>query len=181
MSTGYVSAFHLTPSGSPFQLCETYCTLSKIGKKNEQTAPVVLHTDQGTVYSSRAYQIAHAGYTIVRSMSRTGTPTDNPIIEALNGWIKEELYLDFNLKNTDDLRGTLDRFVDYFNRNRLAAALNYKALFNLSSNRASHNCFSSVYFPLTGSLIRRLFYYWDVPLPDTFLWDTLRLRARKIR
>ena len=28
-------------------------------------------------------------------MSRAGTPTDNPIIESLNGWIKEELFLDF--------------------------------------------------------------------------------------
>jgi putative transposase len=87
----------------------------KIGKKNEQTAQVVLHTDQGSIYSSRAYQLAHADYTIIRSMSRVGTPTDNPIIEALNGWIKEELYLDFDLRHTDDLNGTLDRFITYFN------------------------------------------------------------------
>ena len=99
----------------------------KAGKKNEQTAPVVLHTDQGAVYSSRAYQMAHADYIITRSMSRTGTPTDNPIIEALNGWIKEELYLDFDLRNTNDLLGTLDRFVTYFNHHRLAAALDYKS------------------------------------------------------
>jgi len=26
---------------------------------------------------------------IVRSMSRAGKPTDNPVNEALNGWIKE--------------------------------------------------------------------------------------------
>ncbi len=99
----------------------------KIGKKNNQTASVILHTDQGSVYSSRAYQMAHEGYAITRSMSRAGTPTDNPIIEALNGWIKEELYLDFNLQNTDDLKGTLDRFVTYFNHDRLAAALDYKS------------------------------------------------------
>ena len=99
----------------------------KIGKKNEQTAPVVLHTDQGAVYSSRAYQIAHADYTIIRSMSRVGTPTDNPIIEALIGWIKPELYLDFDLRHTGDLHGTLDRFVTYFNHERLAEALDYRS------------------------------------------------------
>jgi len=33
----------------------------------------------------------------------------------LNGWIKEELYLDFDLRHTDDLNGTLDRFITYFN------------------------------------------------------------------
>ncbi len=99
----------------------------KIGKKHEHTTQVVLHTDQGAVYSSRAYQIAHADYNITRSMSRVGTPTDNPIIESLIGWIKEELYLDFDLRHTDDLVGTLDCFVTYFNNHRLAAALGYKS------------------------------------------------------
>ena len=28
-------------------------------------------------------------------MSRAGTPTDNPVNESLNGWIKEELFIDF--------------------------------------------------------------------------------------
>lgn len=99
----------------------------RMRERKEQTAPVVLHTDQGTVYSSRAFEMAHADYTIIRSMSRTGTPTDNPIIEALNGWMKEELYLDFDLKNTASLAHTLDRFVHYFNYHRLASALGYKS------------------------------------------------------
>lgn len=45
----------------------------------------ILHTDQGAVYSSRAFCHAHEHYIILRSMSRGGTPTDNPIMEALNG------------------------------------------------------------------------------------------------
>jgi len=60
-------------------------------------------------------------------MSRVGTPTDNPVIEALNGWMKSELYLEFNLRSTDDLPGTLDRYVSFFNRERPAATLNYKS------------------------------------------------------
>jgi putative transposase len=98
----------------------------KISNKNERT-PVVLHTDQGAVYSSRGYQIAHADCPIMRSMSRTGTPTDNPVMEALNGWIKEELYLDFDLYHTNDLYGTLECFVTHFNQDRPAAALGYKS------------------------------------------------------
>lgn len=49
-------------------------------------------------------------------MSREGTPTDNPIIEALKGWMKEELYLDFRLAGTDDVHLLLDRYVYYFNK-----------------------------------------------------------------
>lgn len=59
----------------------------KVGKKKEQKDPTVLHTDQGSIYSSRAFTWAHKDYNIRRSISRAGTPTDNPIIESLNGWI----------------------------------------------------------------------------------------------
>ena len=97
------------------------------GKKEEQRSQVVFHTDQGAVYSSRAFQHAHEHYNILRSMSRGGTPTDNPIIEALNGWIKEELYLDFGLAEAENLPDLLNRYVYFFNNHRPAAALGYKS------------------------------------------------------
>ena len=96
-------------------------------KREEQTSQVVFHTDQGAVYSSRAFCQAHHDYNILRSMSRGGTPTDNPIIEALNGWMKEELYLDFDLAHTNDVPALLDDYVHFFNRHRPAAALGYKS------------------------------------------------------
>ena len=40
-------------------------------------------------------------------MSRAGMPTDNPIIESLNGWIKEEMRIDFNLKNIDEAQSQI--------------------------------------------------------------------------
>jgi len=98
------------------------------GKKNEEQTPqVVLHTDQGSVYSSQAFRQAHEHYNILRSMSKVGTPTDNAIIEALNGWIKEELYLDFGLETAEDVPKLLDEYVYYFNNRRPAAALGYKS------------------------------------------------------
>ena len=59
-------------------------------------------------------------------MSRAGTPTDNPIIESLNGWMKAELALDFNVSKAEDISRTLDEYVHYFNYERHASALNYK-------------------------------------------------------
>ena len=56
------------------------CLYDLMAKTKEKTDPIVLHTDQGSVYSSRAYFDAHKDYTIIRSMSRAGTPTDNPVI-----------------------------------------------------------------------------------------------------
>lgn len=79
-----------TGSNKPYYYCLEELK-KRMNKREEQTSQVVLHTDQGAVYSSRAFCQAHRDYNILRSMSRGGTPTDNPIIEALNGWIKETL------------------------------------------------------------------------------------------
>ena len=97
------------------------------GKKEEQTSPVILHTDQGSVYSSIAFCQDHNDYNIIRSMSRGGTPTDNPIIESLNGWIKNELFLDFALSESDNVPALLNDYVDYFNNDRQSSALGYKS------------------------------------------------------
>ena len=125
-----ILAHQATPiqgSNKPYYHCLE--VLKKLaGKKNEEQTPqVVFHTDQGSVYSSRAFCQAHEHYNILRSMSREGTPTDNPIIEALNGWMKEELYLDFGLAATEDVPLLLDKYVHYFNNRRPAAALGYKS------------------------------------------------------
>ena len=52
----------------------------------------------------------------------------NPIIEPINGWIKEEMRLDFNHQKQESLPAFLDSFVHYFNHERPAYALNYKTL-----------------------------------------------------
>ena len=124
-----ILAHQATPisgSNKPYYHCLEHLMLLA-GKKEEQTPQVVFHTDQGSVYSSRAFCQAHEHYNILRSMSRGGTPTDNPIIEALNGWMKEELYLDFDLATAENVPALLDKYVRYFNTVRPAAALGYKS------------------------------------------------------
>lgn len=59
-------------------------------------------------------------------MSRVGTLTDNPIIESLNGWIKEEMKIDFDLKAVDGIPSFIENYVYYFNNERLSYKLNYK-------------------------------------------------------
>ena len=103
------------------------CLDDLMKKIEEQATPTVLHTDQGAVYSSRAFADAHKDYNIIRSMSRTGTPKDNAIIESINGWIKAELVSDFKYWEWDNLKEGLERYVTYFNTERPAYALNYKS------------------------------------------------------
>jgi len=94
--------------------------------KDQTEDPVILHTDQGSVYASRTYNDLIKDYNISRSMSRAGTPTDNPINESLNGWIKEELIIDFNLKQSDNVFDLIKEYAFYYNNVRPSYALNYK-------------------------------------------------------
>ncbi len=88
----------------------------------------VFHTDQGSVYTSVAYNkiIKEAG--IVRSCSRAGKPTDNPVNESLNGWIKEELFTDFHLANAtsyDEVASIIDSYITWYNAERPCWSLDY--------------------------------------------------------
>ena len=98
-------------------------TKIKRGYKDLET---IVHSDQGAIYSSTAFNKLHENYTIKRSMSRAGTPTDNPVIESLNGWIKNELYKDFKIYLVEDINIAINNYIKYFNTQRLAYSLKYK-------------------------------------------------------
>lgn len=90
--------------------------------------PTIIHTDQGSVYSSIAYNEIIKDTNIVRSMSRAGKPTDNPVNESLNGWIKEELFIDFKIeqcRSRDEFKTVIERYVEYFNKQRPCYAIGY--------------------------------------------------------
>ncbi len=90
--------------------------------------PVVLHTDQGSVYASVAYNDIIKDTNISRSMSRAGKPTDNPVNESMNGWIKEELYMDFKLGDCQDRSAiieTIERYIRFYNEQRPCYSLGY--------------------------------------------------------
>ena len=99
--------------------------LERIRKEQPENL-ITLHTDQGSVYSSKAYNDLITDFNIRRSMSRAGTPTDNPVNESLNGWIKEELFIDFHLRDSLDVKADIEKYIHYFNNVRPAYSLNYK-------------------------------------------------------
>ena len=64
-------------------------------------------------------------YNVIRSMSRAGTPTDNAAMEAINGWIKAELFTDFHVTGDRDVSQEVDEYIACFNEQRPAYSLNY--------------------------------------------------------
>ena len=58
-------------------------------------------------------------------MSRAGTPTDNGAMEAINGWVKAEMFIDFDLSHCEDVPAFVERYITFFNEERPSAALGY--------------------------------------------------------
>ena len=57
-------------------------------KRGYKGLETIVHINQGAVYSSVSFNNIFDSYNVDRSMSRVGTPTDNPVIESKNGCIK---------------------------------------------------------------------------------------------
>lgn len=95
-------------------------------KRGYKDLETIVHTDQGSVYSSVSFNNIFNSYKVIRSMSRAGTPTDNPVIESKNGWIKKEMYIDFDINNYNTVQEFIDEIVYDNNYFRPSYALNYK-------------------------------------------------------
>ena len=94
-------------------------------KKQYPEYEMILHSDQGSVYASKAFNDLLPMYSITHSMSRAGTPTDNAAMEAINGWIKAEMFTDFHVTGEKPVADEIAEYIHFFNEQRPAYSLNY--------------------------------------------------------
>ena len=94
-------------------------------KKKYPGLEMILHTDQGSVYASKDFNELLPLYNIVHSMSRAGTPTDNAAMEAINGWIKTEMFTDLHITSNENIENEIKEYITFFNEERPAYSLNY--------------------------------------------------------
>lgn len=94
-------------------------------KKKYPGQEMILHSDRGSVYSSKSFNELLPMYGITRSMSRAGTPTDNAAMEAINGWLKAEILTDLHITGERPVAEEVDDYFRFFNEERPSYALNY--------------------------------------------------------
>lgn len=87
---------------------------------------MMLHSDQGSVYTSQAYQDAVKGKGITMSMSRKGTPADNAPIESFHSTLKSETFYLEGLTSTTTaiVVQTIQDYITYYNSIRIQTKLN---------------------------------------------------------
>ena len=112
-------------------------------KESYPDLEMVLHTDQGSVYASKSFNELLPLYNIIRSMSRAGTPTDNAAMEAINGWIKTEIFTDLHITNNESIIQEVADYITFYNEKRPAYSLNYltpKQYREYYANSTMYNC-----------------------------------------
>ncbi|QQC96534.1 IS3 family transposase [Mammaliicoccus sciuri] len=87
----------------------------------------ILHSDQGSVYTSYEYYALCTEKGITRSMSRKGTPADNAPIECFHASLKcETFYLNSGLRSSNTIViDIVENYIENYNKVRIQQKLGY--------------------------------------------------------
>ncbi|WP_421663023.1 IS3 family transposase [Lysinibacillus telephonicus] len=105
---------------------DTEFVLDTLNQLPELPEGCILHSDQGSVYTSYDYQKAVKEKRITMSMSRKGTPADNSPIETFHSSLKSEtFYLDgINRTTNAHVIQIVENYINYYNNIRIQTKLN---------------------------------------------------------
>ena len=87
-------------------------------------AGLIIHTDGGAQYDSWSMRREYLKRHIRHSISRPGTPTDNPLIESFFSRLKAELLDIHFFKSESELFEKLADYIDFYNNERIHENLN---------------------------------------------------------
>jgi len=91
-----------------------------------RSAPALHHSDRGVQYTSIAYQQLLADHGIQASMSRTGQPYDNAVMESFFASLKEEQPHNKRFDSFQQAESALLHYIEgFYNRTRLHSTLGY--------------------------------------------------------
>ncbi|WP_260302348.1 IS3 family transposase [Schleiferilactobacillus harbinensis] len=114
-----ILAWEVEPTETAALVTDTF----KAAIEAEGITPKLLHSDQGSSYTSRLYNDTLAGMGVIHSMSRPGTPGDNGPMESFWSQAKTEFF-NFEHANTfDELIRLIEEYILRYNYNRRQDAL----------------------------------------------------------
>jgi transposase InsO family protein len=88
-------------------------------KLPEQAKKIILHSDQGSQFTSLLYRKIAEQKNITLSMSRVGNCYDNAAKESFFGHFKEEFYIYYNPRTQEELYQNIAAFIYYYNNDRI--------------------------------------------------------------
>ena len=113
-------------------------TLKAALEKRAYPKGVIIHSDQGSVYTSYAYQAYVMESHLVSSMSRRGNCWDNAVIESFHSNLKSEafIYTRFNSLSNVETGARVNQYLKYYNEERIQEKLGYLSPINFGGKAA---------------------------------------------
>ena len=93
--------------------------IKKAMKKENVTAELQLHSDQGSQYVSHDYFVTTQSYGITPSMSRRGNPYDNALAENFFSILKTECIHRVKLSGYDEASLIISEYINFYNNYRI--------------------------------------------------------------
>lgn len=116
-------AMHHRPNG---QLVRD--ALAMAIQSREQPCNTLVHSDQGSQYTSAEYRADLAAQTMICSMSRKGVCHDNAVAESFFHTLKNELVHEADFRSRNEARQAIFKYIElFYNRKRRHSYLNYVA------------------------------------------------------
>ena len=96
-----------------------------IQRKNPNTKNLLLHSDQGTQYTSNMFDVYCNKFKLIRSMSRKGNCWDNAVIERFFRNLKTERLNTLSFINHQAVVSEVESYIYFYNYKRLNSAIDY--------------------------------------------------------
>jgi len=90
------------------------------------TAGLIVHTDQGSQYTSDGFRMVLNKQGSIQSNSRKGNPYDNAMMESFNRTLKRELLTDKTFASPEQAKLEIFEYIEfYYNTKRMHSSLGY--------------------------------------------------------
>lgn len=94
--------------------------------RNKCDQGLIVHTDQGSQYTSYSFQKLLAQNGAISSMSRKGNPYDNAVMESFYKILKAELKDNFSFDTRKEAEAVVLEYIEmFYNRKRLHSSIDF--------------------------------------------------------
>lgn len=136
-------------------------TFKEAPEMHGNSEDVIIHANQGNVYTSFAYQELVKKSHLISNMSRRRNCWDNAVIESFHSNIKSEefQYVKFNSMHNIQVVEKVDEYMRYYNEDRILEKLGYlapKEFKGKQSKEVFYICLKSLY---QSNRLHLLLYY----------------------
>lgn len=113
-------------------------TLEKAFLKIRKVKDIIIHSDQGSQYTTEYYNKLLLSKEMVQSMSRRGNCLDNAPVECFFSHLKSETIHSRKYASEEGLKNAIEQYIKYYNKERIQKKLNYLSPVNYRDKNHYH-------------------------------------------